>query len=87
MRAGRSPAARLLLALIRAYQAVPKGVAPRCRFLPSCSRYAAEAIRRHGAVAGVWLATCRILRCHPWNPGGIDPVPRRVVPERRREAA
>lgn len=46
-----------------------------CRFYPSCSSYALEAIERHGAVHGTWLATRRVCRCHPWNAGGYDPVP------------
>lgn len=67
---------RVLVAIIRAYQYV---LAPwwgrQCRFAPSCSHYAIEALERHGALAGSWLALKRILRCHPWNPGGYDPVP------------
>jgi len=46
-----------------------------CRFYPSCSQYAREAVLKHGLVRGVWLAVRRIVRCHPWNPGGIDSVP------------
>jgi putative membrane protein insertion efficiency factor len=67
---------RLLIAVIRAYQYV---LSPwwgrQCRFAPSCSHYAIEALERHGAIGGSWLALKRILRCHPWNPGGYDPVP------------
>jgi len=48
---------------------------PSCRFYPTCSAYAYEAVSRHGAVKGSWLAVKRILRCHPLNPGGFDPVP------------
>jgi putative membrane protein insertion efficiency factor len=46
-----------------------------CRFFPSCSQYAVEAIERHGTLKGTWLALRRVLRCHPWYPGGVDPVP------------
>jgi len=46
-----------------------------CRFYPSCSAYAVEALRVHGLVRGGWLAVCRLARCHPWNPGGVDHVP------------
>ncbi len=47
----------------------------RCRFAPSCSHYALEAVERHGAVKGVWLSARRLLRCHPWGTSGYDPVP------------
>lgn len=71
-----SMAARILLALIRAYQFTFSALmGKQCRFYPSCSHYAAEAIRRHGALAGGWMGLRRILRCHPWNPGGVDLVP------------
>lgn len=66
----------LLLGLIRLYQWVLSPLLPRsCRFLPSCSEYAAEALHRHGLVFGCWLALRRLLRCHPWGGHGYDPVP------------
>ncbi|HYU41298.1 MAG TPA: membrane protein insertion efficiency factor YidD [Vicinamibacteria bacterium] len=68
--------ARALLLLIEVYRVT---LAPLiggfCRFAPSCSGYAEEAIRRHGAAAGGWLAVRRVLRCHPFHRGGLDPVP------------
>jgi putative membrane protein insertion efficiency factor len=67
---------RLLIALIRAYQiCISPLLAPHCRFHPTCSSYAIDAIRTHGAVRGGWLALRRIGRCHPFHPGGADPVP------------
>lgn len=71
-----SLAARLLLAAIRAYQwALSPWLAPRCRHLPTCSAYAAEAIQRFGAVRGGCLAVKRLLRCQPFGSSGYDPVP------------
>ncbi len=66
----------LLLALIRFYQyAISPLLGRRCRFFPSCSEYAVEALEKHGALTGTWLALKRLSHCHPWNPGGFDPVP------------
>jgi putative membrane protein insertion efficiency factor len=67
---------RALLILVRAYQRlVSPLLPPACRFYPTCSSYAATAIERHGAARGSWLAARRVLRCHPFHPGGVDPVP------------
>ena len=62
--------------LIRGYQIlVSPLLPPSCRFTPSCSQYALEAVTRHGAIRGSWLAARRLARCHPFHPGGFDPVP------------
>lgn len=71
----RSWTVRLALLPIQLYRATAPMRSPRCRFAPSCSSYAVQAIRVHGAARGGWLALRRIGRCHPWNPGGIDHVP------------
>lgn len=69
----------VILFLIRIYRYVISPLlGPRCRFYPSCSNYAEEAIKIHGAMKGSWLATKRICRCHPFNPGGIDNVPEKI---------
>ena len=72
--------ARALIGLVRVYQrfvspALVYAMGPRCRFFPSCSCYAADALRMHGALHGSRLAARRVLRCHPFHPGGFDPVP------------
>lgn len=68
--------ARLLIALVRGYQyLLSPWWGTQCRFSPTCSRYAIEALERHGAWKGSALAVRRILRCHPWHAGGFDPVP------------
>ncbi|MEF8700346.1 MAG: membrane protein insertion efficiency factor YidD [Candidatus Accumulibacter sp. UW26] len=67
---------QILLSLIACYRyAVSPMLGRRCRFFPSCSEYAAEAVERHGSLRGSGLALQRLSRCHPWNPGGFDPVP------------
>jgi len=66
-----------LLAAVRAYQLlVSPLLPPACRFLPSCSEYAADAVRQHGAFRGIGLALHRLARCHPWGGSGYDPVPK-----------
>ena len=80
LEAGGSTRARglrlVLITVIRAYQiALSPMLGPACRYEPSCSAYACDAIARHGAVRGVWLALARIGRCHPWGRSGYDPVP------------
>jgi putative membrane protein insertion efficiency factor len=69
----------LLLAAIHAYRLlISPSLAPACRYEPSCSAYASEAIQRHGPLRGSWLALRRLLRCHPLRAGGFDPVPPEV---------
>lgn len=71
--------AKILIFFLRCYQ---YGISPllgsRCRFYPSCSSYAIDALKIHGTFAGFWLALKRLLRCHPWHPGGVDPVPDKI---------
>ncbi|TRY13151.1 membrane protein insertion efficiency factor YidD [Shewanella hanedai] len=75
----QSPLQWLTTTLIRGYQIFisPFLGANKCRFHPTCSTYAIEAIRLHGSAKGCWLAARRILKCHPLHPGGIDPVPQK----------
>jgi uncharacterized protein len=81
-----SSVGRLLVVLVRLYQRVISPLFPaHCRFHPTCSEYAVEALREHGALRGSWLALRRIGRCHPWNAGGIDPVPARTTRPTTRE--
>ena len=72
--------ASILRLMVRGYQLLLSPILPMsCRYYPSCSRYAAEALERHGAFAGTALAVGRLLRCHPWSGHGIDPVPERLA--------
>jgi putative membrane protein insertion efficiency factor len=72
----RGPLGRALLAVIRFYsRAVSPALPARCRFYPTCSAYAAEAVETHGAARGAWLALRRLAKCAPWHPGGVDLVP------------
>ena len=70
-----SPVARVEHLAVRGYQKVTAGRPSPCRFDPSCSTYALEALERHGAARGTWLTLRRLVRCHPWGGHGWDPVP------------
>lgn len=77
--------ARALLLLIRGYKVgISPYLPPACRYTPTCSDYAAEAIRRYGSARGSWLAVRRLLRCHPWGGSGYDPVPDINIPGTKR---
>lgn len=67
--------AKALVALIRAYQAASRWTPRVCRYWPTCSEYAAQAVARYGVLRGTWMAAKRLARCHPFAPGGYDPVP------------
>jgi len=67
---------RLLLIFIKAYQyLISPMLGPSCRFTPTCSEYAAQAVKKYGAIKGGWMSVKRVGRCHPWHDGGYDPLP------------
>lgn len=67
---------RLLIGLVKIYQyVISPYLGKRCRHYPSCSAYAVEAVEKYGAIKGGWLSVKRVSHCHPWHPGGYDPVP------------
>lgn len=77
----------VLLALIRGYQRfISPFTPPRCRFHPTCSQYAVEALQQHGALKGSWLSIKRLLKCHPLHPGGIDLVPEPKTKPKQRDS-
>lgn len=79
---------KILLGLIRLYRLMLKPLlGSNCRFHPTCSAYAAEAVQTHGALRGLGLALRRLGKCHPWNPGGFDPVPSCTHLDSAREVA
>lgn len=74
----------LLIGIARAWQLGPSRIMPpTCRYSPSCSQYAIEAVRTHGAIKGGWLAFWRLLRCQPWGGYGYDPVPGKNAPDQK----
>lgn len=76
-RAERHPVVRGCVGLVRVYQMLRAGRPSPCRFTPTCSTYAIEALETHGVLKGGYLASRRLLKCHPWGPMGYDPVPDR----------
>ena len=77
------PLSTVLVAAVKLYRALPRSRPPSCRFDPTCSQYALDAVRSRGALRGGWLAVRRICRCHPWGGWGYDPVPQMSGPARR----
>ena len=79
MNIGSAPAARAVIVLIEAYRHMISPLRlPSCRFMPTCSQYAVDALAEYGLFRGGWLALCRLVRCGPWHGGGWDPIPQRV---------
>lgn len=75
---------KIAISLVRGYQLVISPlIGPRCRFVPTCSQYAIEALKIHGVVKGCWLTLKRILKCHPLCDGGYDPVPPNIHPNKK----
>lgn len=67
---------KLIIFLVRGYQyLISPWLGQHCRYTPTCSHYMCDAVAKHGSIKGVWLGVRRLLRCHPWHPGGHDPVP------------
>ncbi|UJF19327.1 membrane protein insertion efficiency factor YidD [Vibrio sp. SS-MA-C1-2] len=84
MASSNSPFAWIAIKLVRGYQLfISPLIGPRCRFTPTCSQYAIEAIKMHGVLKGGWLFSKRLLKCHPLNTGGFDPVPPPKHPKNR----
>ena len=80
------PQQTLIIGLIQLYRLlISPFIGPHCRFYPSCSEYALTAVDQHGALRGSWLALRRLGKCHPWHPGGLDPVPERKPKESNKE--